>query len=124
MSANFGFPTYSIAMGKRRASLVRPNAYLEDCITSLRSSQHSVESDAIVVRWVRLQMLADELVAQVPPDAINVTEAKARSAYRAFEKQLKEWEDEDKSSVTESCESLNIHSMAVLKALILFTRTG
>ena len=112
MSANFGFPTYSIAMGKKRPSLVRPNAYLEDCISNLRSSQQSVESDAIIVRWVRLQMLADELVAQVPPDAVNVTEAKARSAYRAFEKQLKEWEDEDKSSVTESCESLNVHSMA------------
>ena len=124
MSANFGFATYSIAMGKKRPSLVRPNAYLEDCITSLRSSQHSVDSDTIVKRWVRLQMLADELVAQVPPDAVNITEAKARSAYRTFEKQLKEWEDEDKSSVTKSCEFLNVHSMAVPKDPILSTRIG
>lgn len=111
-------------MGKKRPSLVRPNAYLEDCITSLRLSQHSVESDTILVRWVRLQMLADELVAQVPPDAVNIIEAKARSAYRTFEKQLKEWEDEDKSSVTESCESLPAYSMAISNDPIPSKRNG
>ena len=111
-------------MGKKRSSLVRPNAYMEDCITSLRLSQHSVESDTILVRWVRLQMLADELVAQVPPDAVNITEAKARSSYRTFEKQLKEWEDEDKNSVTESCESLPAYSMANSNDWILSKRNG
>ncbi len=69
-------------------------------------------------------MLADELVAQVPPDAVNITEGKARSAYRTFEKQLKEWEDEDKSSVTESCESLPEHSMAISNDPILSKRNG
>ena len=111
-------------MGKKRPSLVRPNAYLEDCITSLRSSQHSVEADTTLVRWVRLQMLADELVAQVPPDAVNITEAKARSAYRAFEKQLKEWEDEDKSSVTESCKSLPAYSKAISNDPIPLKKNG
>ena len=83
---------------------------MEECVISLRVSQDSVEPDAILVRWVRLQMLADELVAQVPPDAVNITEAKARSSYRTFEKQLKELEEEDKSSVTGSCESLPAYS--------------
>ena len=69
-------------------------------------------------------MLADELVAQVPPDAVNITEAKARSAYRTFEKQLKEWEDEDKSSVTESCKSLPAYSMAISNDPILSKRNG
>ncbi len=111
-------------MGKKRPSLVRPNAYLEDCITSLRLSQHSVESDTILVRWVRLQMLADELVAQIPPDAINITEAKARSSYKTLEKQLKEWEDEDKSSVTESCESLPAYSVAISNDPMLSKKNG
>ena len=69
-------------------------------------------------------MLADELVAQVPPDAVNIIEAKARSAYRTFEKQLKEWEDEDKSSVTESCESLPAYSMAISNDPIPSKRNG
>ena len=97
---------------------------MEECITSLRLSQDSVESDAILVRWVRLQMLADELVAQVPPDAVNITEAKARSSYKTFEKQLKELEDEDKSSVTESCESLPAYSMVISNDPILSKRNG
>ena len=111
-------------MGKKRPSLVRPNAYMDECIISLRLSQDSVDSDAILVRWVRLQILADELVAQVPPDAVNVPEAKARSSYRTFEKQLKELEDEDKSSVTESCESLPAYSMAISNDPIISKRYG
>ena len=103
---------YSVAMGKKQPGLVRPTAYLEDCITNLRPSQDSVESDRILVHWVRLQVLADELIAQIPQDAVNVVDGKVRSAYRTFEKQLKDWEDAEKSIVNESCKSLLVISKA------------
>ena len=92
-------------MGKKRPSLVRPNAYLDDCIIKLPLSEGSVDSDQILVHWVKLQILADDLTAQISPDIVNLTEAKARTAYKAFERQLKDW-DEERAGYSDSCKSL------------------
>ena len=92
-------------MGKKRPSLVRPNAYLDDCIIKLPLSEGSVDSDQILVHWVKLQILADDLTAQISPDIVNLTEAKARTAYKAFERQLKDW-DEERAGYSDSRQSL------------------
>ena len=92
-------------MGKKRPSLVRPNAYLDDCTKKLLLSEDSVDSDQILVHWVKLQILADDLTAQILPDIVNLTEAKARTAYKAFERQLKDW-DEERAGYSDSCKSV------------------
>ena len=81
-------------MGKKRPSLVRPNAYLDDCILKLPVAEDSVSSDRVLVHWVKLQILADDLTVQISPDVVNLTETKARVAYKAFERQLKDWDEE------------------------------
>lgn len=75
-------------------------------MTQLQSPEDTVQSDPILVHWARLQFLVDELIAQIPLDAVNVTDAKARAACKTFEKQLKDWEDEQRSNGYESCKFL------------------
>ena len=85
----------SIAMGKRRASLVRPDGYLEECITKVENSDDLIDlvSKRTLTHWVRLQILADELSTHLLPDEhFIMSEAKARAAFKTFESQLKEWE--------------------------------
>jgi len=85
---------HSIAMGKRRHNVVRPNAYLEECITKVQDFERTVDSNFTLVHWVKLQVLADDLAAQILPDELaSISEAKVRSAYKNFEKQLKDWEE-------------------------------
>ncbi|KAK4694414.1 hypothetical protein P7C71_g3160, partial [Lecanoromycetidae sp. Uapishka_2] len=86
----------SISMGKRRPSIVRPNAYLEECIAKVHESDGTADFNHTLVYWVKLQVLADELSAQLLQNDVanySVSQAKARAAYMSFEKQLKDWEE-------------------------------
>lgn len=96
-------------MGKKRPSLVLPNVYLDDCISKLPRSEDAVDSDQTLVHWVKLQILADDLMSQISPDVVNLTEAKVRTAYRAFERQLKDW-DEERLGLSDSRKSLIVLS--------------
>jgi hypothetical protein len=81
-------------MGKRRPNIVRPNAYLEECIAKVERFDGMIGSNYTLVHWVKLQVLADDLATQLLPDDLaSVSEGKVRSAYKNFEKQLKDWEE-------------------------------
>ncbi len=56
---------------------------------------------------VRLQTFADDLAVQVmPDDSIVTSEAKARTAQKGFEKQMKDWHEQTARD-EEPCKCLN-----------------
>lgn len=79
-------------MGMRRSNLIRFDGYLETCLKVL---YEGVDSDYILCQLAMLQKLADDLSGQIlPDDYVIISEAKAKDAYKGFEKQLKEWQEQ------------------------------
>ena len=90
-------------MGKRRPNLIPNDGYLQECMTRLRLSEDSLDSDRNLVKLVFLQTLADDLSGQIlPDDYVAVSETKARSAHKGFERQMKAWQEENRG-YTEIC---------------------
>lgn len=86
---------HSVAMGMKRPNLIHPNPYIADCAKVLKSSEDSLQSDTFLCRWTQLQVLADDLAAQISSEedtVLSVRESKARSAYNVFKKQVTAWE--------------------------------
>ena len=83
-------------MGMRRTNIIHSDGYLQECLTHLRLSEDPVDTDGILCKLVYLQTLADELSAQIlPDDYVTMSETKARTTYRAFEGQMKDWEEQN-----------------------------
>ena len=93
-------------MGLRQPSLIQFDAYTQDCVDILRTSTDALLSDIVLCRWVQLQRIADEFVAEIPPDeTTGISGAKLRSAYKEFDRQTKDWEKQNVAQIY-SCKAL------------------
>lgn len=75
---------------------MRLTPYLEECTATVLDLDGMADSKYTLIYWVKLQMLADELSAHLLQNDVanfSVSQAKARTAYKNFEKQLKDWEE-------------------------------
>lgn len=80
-------------MGKRRPNVVCPTPYLEECLAKVHDHEETGDSKYTLVYWVKLQVLTDELSTQLLQNEVaSVSEAKARTVYKNFERQMKDWE--------------------------------
>lgn len=87
-------------MGMRRPNLIRNDGYLQDCMAALRLSESPLDTDGILCKLVYLQTLADDLSGHIlPDDYVPIAETKARSAYKGFEKQMKDWQAQNAGNV-------------------------
>ena len=80
-------------MGLRRANLIRWNAHLDECLDFLDTSPEALPSDSILVKWIRLQRLADDVGNQISEDdSSNSGVADVKYALKGFKQQMKDWE--------------------------------
>ncbi|KAL9024057.1 MAG: hypothetical protein Q9196_006791 [Gyalolechia fulgens] len=83
------------AMGLRRTNLIRWNAYMDECLDFLNTSPEALSSDPVLIEWVLLQRLADDVGYQISEDEssnVGVSEVKTQYALKGFERQMKDWE--------------------------------
>lgn len=92
-------------MGMRLPNLVRRypyNNYFEECITMLQQSKTSPDTDPKLCDLVRLMTFADDLAMKIlPDDSASIPDDKVRSAHKAFEKEMNDWQE--RKSGIESC---------------------
>ena len=94
-------------MGMRRPNLIHNDGYLQDCMTVLRFSEDPLNTDDTLCKLVYLQTLVDDLSEQIlPDDYISLSETKARSTYKGFEKRIKDWQEQNAENMR-SCMSLS-----------------
>ncbi|KAL8763965.1 MAG: hypothetical protein Q9184_000408 [Pyrenodesmia sp. 2 TL-2023] len=85
------------AMGLRRSNLIRWSPYMDECLDYLSTSSEALPSDSILLEWVRLQRLADDLGNQISVDEstdVGMSDMKTQYALKGFERQMKDWEKE------------------------------
>lgn len=104
----------SIAMGMRRPNLVQPSSHTGDCVKALEASEDAFPTDKTLCRWVQLQMLADEFAGQASAEedseiTVEARDARIRSAYAHFAKQVSEWEARDSSELRSRSLSLALN---------------
>ncbi|KAL8835971.1 MAG: hypothetical protein Q9170_003094 [Blastenia crenularia] len=102
----------NIAMGLRRANLIRWNAYLDECLEFFDTSSEALYSDPVLVQWVRLQRLADEVGNHISEDDssnVGVSDMKTQYALKGFERQMKDWEKQASKQASSPCLTFNFH---------------
>ncbi|KAL8907772.1 MAG: hypothetical protein Q9171_005730 [Xanthocarpia ochracea] len=100
------------AMGLRRTNLIRWSAHLDDCLDFLNTSVEALPSDSVLVEWVRLQRLADDVGNQISVDessSLGISDVKTQYALKGFERQMKDWEKQASKQVTSSSLTFNFH---------------
>lgn len=93
----------SAAMGLRRTNLIRWGAHMDDCLDFLNTSPEALPSDSVLVEWVRLQRLADDVGNQISVDessSLGISDVKTQYALKGFERQMKDWEKQASKQVT------------------------
>ncbi|KAL8853606.1 MAG: hypothetical protein Q9221_001592 [Calogaya cf. arnoldii] len=100
------------AMGLRRTNLIRWSAHIDDCLDFLNTSSEALPSDAVLVEWVRLQRLADDVGTQILVDessSLGISDVKTQYALKGFERQMKDWEKQASKQVTSASLTFNFH---------------
>ncbi|KAL9604243.1 MAG: hypothetical protein Q9219_000641 [cf. Caloplaca sp. 3 TL-2023] len=83
------------AMSLRRTNLIRWSTYMDECLDALDTSPEALPSDQILVEWVRLQRLADDVGNQISTEdssSPGVSDVKTQYALKGFERQMRDWE--------------------------------
>lgn len=68
---------------------------MDECLEYLSTSSESLPSDSILLDWVRLQRLADDLGNEISLDEsadVGKSGVKTQYALKGFERQMKDWE--------------------------------
>lgn len=102
----------SAAMGLRRTNLIRWSSHMDDCLDFLNTSSEALPSDSVLVEWVRLQRLADEVGNQISVDessSLGISDVKTQYALKGFERQMKDWEKQASKQVTSRESYLSDH---------------
>lgn len=95
-------------MGLRRINLIRWGSHMDDCRDFLSTSPEALPSDSVLIEWVRLQRLADEVGNQISIDEssdLGNSDVKTQYALKGFERQMGDWEKQASKQVT-SCKSI------------------
>ena len=76
---------------------------MDDCLDFLNTSPEALPSDSVLIEWVRLQRLADDVGNQISVDdssSLGISDVKTQYALKGFERQMKDWEKQASKQVT------------------------
>ncbi|KAL8937384.1 MAG: hypothetical protein Q9216_004454 [Gyalolechia sp. 2 TL-2023] len=100
------------AMGLRRTNLIRWNEYMDECLEFLNTSPEALPSDLVLVEWVRLQRLADDVGNQISEDDssnVGISDIKTQYALKGFERQMTDWEKQASKQTNSLSLTFNFH---------------
>src|ERR1700761_2403912 len=84
-------------MSLRRPLLIRWSPYAEECLEILANSPDAFPSDRWLCHLVRAQHIAEDIGFQFsmddPASQLSLTDSKTQYHLKAFERQLKEWQE-------------------------------
>ncbi|PGH11170.1 hypothetical protein AJ79_05012 [Helicocarpus griseus UAMH5409] len=103
------FMSVNAAMSLRRPLLTRWQPYIDECLEILQTSPEKLPSDAVVIQWVKLAHIGEEILFQFsmddPATNVDITDPKIQYALKGFERRLEEWRKE----VPSECYSPTMH---------------
>ncbi|KAK1816850.1 hypothetical protein LTR12_008688 [Friedmanniomyces endolithicus] len=85
----------SVSLSMRRPNMLRVSSYVRECVEYLHRSPDALPSDRILVHWLRLVMIAEEVSVSFsyddPGGIASITELRAQLMLKDFEKRLTSW---------------------------------
>lgn len=98
---------------------------MDECIDYLSTSSEALPSDSILLEWVRLQRLADDLGNQISVDEsadVGMSDMTTQYALKGFERQMKDWEKQASKQKASRKWSLADKSRCGAEALLTFRK--
>ncbi|KAK1080939.1 hypothetical protein LTR33_005108 [Friedmanniomyces endolithicus] len=85
----------SVSLSMRRPNMLRVSSYVRECVEYLHRSPDALPRDRILVHWLRLVMIAEEVSVSFsyddPGGIASITELRAQLMLKDFEKRLSAW---------------------------------
>ncbi|KKZ61243.1 hypothetical protein EMCG_04115 [[Emmonsia] crescens] len=92
------FMCVNVAMSLRRPLLTRWHPYMDESLEILETSPDALPSDRVLVQWVKLVHIGEEVLFQFsmddPATNVDITDPKSQYALKGFERRLAEWRKE------------------------------
>ncbi|RMY82540.1 hypothetical protein D0862_11978 [Hortaea werneckii] len=87
----------AVSLALRRPNMLRANSYVRECAEYLEQSQDSLPTDATLVVWSRLIMIAEEISVSFayddPGGIASIAELRTQLMHKDFQKRLVNWYD-------------------------------
>lgn len=84
-----------VSISLRRPAMMRVTSYTRECVDYLENSPHAAPGDHLLVAWIRLWMIGEEIATALsyddPGDTASLLETTTQLMVTAFEKKLTEW---------------------------------
>ena len=84
-----------VSISLRRPAMMRVTSYTRECLDYLENTPFAAPGDHLLVAWIRLWMIAEEIGAALsyddPGDTASIFETTTQVMVTAFEKKLTEW---------------------------------
>ena len=84
-----------VSISLRRPAMMRVTSYTRECVDYLENSPHAAPCDHLLVAWIRLWMIGEEIATALsyddPGDTASLLEITTQLMVTAFEKKLTEW---------------------------------
>lgn len=84
-----------VSISLRRPAMMRVTSYTRECVDYLENSPHAAPCDDLLVAWIRLWMIGEEIATALsyddPGDTASLLETTTQLMVTAFEKKLTEW---------------------------------
>jgi hypothetical protein len=96
-----------VSISLRRPAMMRVTSYTRECVDYLENTPFAAPGDHLLVAWVRLWMIAEEMGAALsyddPGDTASLFETTTQVMVSAFEKKLTEWRHRYADTVFPPC---------------------
>ncbi|RMY51439.1 hypothetical protein D0865_06346 [Hortaea werneckii] len=87
----------AVSLALRRPNMLRANSYVRECADYLEQSKDSLPTDATLVVWSRLIMIAEEISVSFayddPGGIASIAELRTQLMHKDFQKRLVTWYD-------------------------------
>jgi hypothetical protein len=84
-----------VSVSLRRPAMMRVTSYTRECLDYLENTPHAAPCDYILVAWIRLWMIGEEIGTALsyddPGDTASLFDTTTQLMVTAFEKRLTEW---------------------------------
>jgi hypothetical protein len=84
-----------VSISLRRPAMMRVTSYTRECVDYLENFPHPAPGDHLLVAWIRLWMIGEEIATALsyddPGDTASLLETTTQLMVTAFEKKLAEW---------------------------------
>jgi hypothetical protein len=92
----------SVSVSMRRPNMLRFNSWTKECLECLEGSQYSPSSVEMLVAWVKLVKIAEDISACMSyDDPVNIptpSDSRGRLMLKIFEKELNSWRQESSAN--------------------------